>query len=206
MAQLPQPTYNVAANAEAPVLSLGHGHAGSRDYGLNPQVELTTGTFAIANDSQRGASILAYMNFSWIMEGSLAGAQGPTSTRDITFLKLQDITAVIRMEENTISTEPWQMVELYEPVPDFMPPTIEQIDRMVNFIEEQIETWERPVVVSCAAGIGRTGTVLACYFVKVGYESQAAIDYVRQLRPGSIQTRGQEDAVHQFARFLEGGE
>ena len=148
---------------------------------------------------------MAYMNFSWIMEGSLAGAQGPTNTRDITFLKLQDITAVIRMEKNTISTEPWQMVELYEPVPDFMAPTIEQIDRMVNFIEEQIETWERPVVVSCAAGIGRTGTVLACYFVKVGYEAQAAIDYVRQLRPGSIQTRGQEDAVHQFARYLEGG-
>ena len=146
---------------------------------------------------------MAYMNFSWIIEGTLAGSQGPTSTRDITFLKLNDVLAVIRMEEHTISTEPWQMVELYEPVPDFMPPTMEQIDRMVNFIEEQIENWDRPVVVSCAAGIGRTGTVLACYFVKVGYEPQAAIDYIRQLRPGSIQTRDQEEAVHNFAKHIE---
>jgi atypical dual specificity phosphatase len=146
---------------------------------------------------------VAYLNFSWILEGSLAGAQGPTNARDITFLKLQDIQAVIRMDENTISTEPWEMLELYEPVPDFTAPTVAQIDRMVQFIEAQIETWERPIVVTCAAGLGLTGTVLACYFVGTGYEPQAAVDYVRQLRPGSIQTRDQEEAVHQYAKYLK---
>jgi atypical dual specificity phosphatase len=149
---------------------------------------------------------VTYMNFSWVLEGSLAGAQGPTNTRDITFLKLNDILAVVRMEENTISTEPWQLLDMYEPVPDFMAPTIDQIDRMVNFVEEQIDTWERPVVVTCAAGIGRTGTILACFFVKVGYQPQEAIDYVRQQRPGSIQSRDQEDAVHQYAKYLKGGQ
>lgn len=144
---------------------------------------------------------LVYMNFSWIIEGTLAGAQGPTSPRDITFLKLQDIASVIRMEENTISTEPWQMFELYEPVRDFSAPTMDQIDRMVKFIEAEIETWERPIVVTCAAGIGRTGTVLACYFVSVGYSSQNAIDYIRQLRPGSIQTAEQEQAVRDFFEY-----
>ena len=145
---------------------------------------------------------MAYMNFSWIIEGTLAGAQGPTSTRDITFLKLQEIASVIRMEENTISTEPWQMIELYEPVPDFAAPDLDQIDRMVKFIEAEIENWERPVVVTCAAGIGRTGTILACYFASVGYAAQRAIDYVRQLRPGSIQTPEQEQAVHDYADYL----
>ena len=146
---------------------------------------------------------MAYMNFSWVLEGCLAGAQGPASTRDITFLKLQEIQAVVRMEENTLSVAPWQMVELYEPVPDFTAPDIEQIDRMVKFLEAQIETWERPVVVTCAAGLGRTGTVLAGYFVGVGYEPQGAIDYVRQLRPGSIQTRDQEEVVHRYAKYLK---
>lgn len=143
-----------------------------------------------------------YMNFSWIIEGTLAGAGGPTSTRDITFLKLKEIQAVIRMEEQTISTEPWQMIEMYESVPDFTPPQMDQIHRMVRFIEDQIETWEHPVVVTCAAGLGRTGTVLACYFVGAGYEPQAAIDYVRLLRPGSIQTREQEEVIRQYAEFL----
>jgi atypical dual specificity phosphatase len=145
---------------------------------------------------------LGYLNFSWIIEGTLAGAGGPTSSRDITFLKLQEIQAVVRMEEQTISTEPWQMTELYEPVPDFAPPQLDQIHRMVRFIEDEIETWEHPVVVTCAVGLGRTGTVLACYFVGAGYEPQAAIDYVRLLRPGSIETSQQEEAIRQYAEFL----
>jgi len=143
------------------------------------------------------------MNFSWILEGSLAGAQGPTSPRDITFLKLQEVQAVIRMEENTISTEPWQMIELYEPVADFTAPKMDQIDRMVKFIEDQVETWEHPVVVTCAAGMGRTGTILACYLVSTGYDPTTAIEFIRQRRPGSIQTRDQEEAVRQYAEFLK---
>ncbi len=146
--------------------------------------------------------ILSYLNFSWFVEGSLAGAQGPTSSRDIVFYKLQDILAIVRMEEKTISGEPWELVELYEPVPDMSVPSMEQIDRMVRFIEDQIETWERPVVVTCRAGQGRTGTILACYMVHVGHQPDRAISMVREVRPGSIEGLGQEHAVHQFAEFV----
>ncbi len=144
-----------------------------------------------------------HLNFSWILEGSLAGAQGPTTPRDLMFFKRNDILAVLRMEERTISGEPWNLVDMFEPVPDFTPPTLEQIQRMVAFIEAQIETWERPVVVTCHAGVGRTGTVLACYLVSTGYAPREAILFVRDRRPGSIQTRPQEEAVHNYADFLK---
>ena len=142
---------------------------------------------------------MEYLNFSWVLEGYLAGAMGPTSRRDLMFFYRQDIRAVLRMEENTISAELWQMYDMYEPVNDFSAPTLEQIDRMARWIEDQIENWERPVVVTCHAGIGRTGTVLAAYLVYMGYEPQTAIDTVRELRPRSIQTREQEQAVHDYA-------
>ena len=60
---------------------------------------------------------MQHLNFSWLLEGSLAGAQGPTSRRDLMFLKLRDIAAVIRMEEDTISGEALELADLYEPVP-----------------------------------------------------------------------------------------
>ena len=142
---------------------------------------------------------MEYLNFGWVLEGCLAGAMGPTSRRDLIFFSRQDIRAVLRMERNTISAELWNMHDLYEPVPDFAAPTLAQIDRMTRWIEDQIENWERPVVVTCHAGIGRTGTVLACYMVYTGYAPQTAIDLVRELRPRSIQTREQEQAVFDYA-------
>lgn len=144
-----------------------------------------------------------FRNFSWILPGALAGAMGPTERRHLIYFERLDITAVVRMEDQTISAEPWGFGELFEPVPDFEAPSVEQIDRIVNFVEQQIETWERPTVVTCAAGIGRTGTVLASYLVNTGWEPGEAISYIRQLRPGSIQTASQEEAVREYAKFVK---
>jgi atypical dual specificity phosphatase len=146
---------------------------------------------------------LAYLNFSWVLEGYLAGAEGPTRRRDLIFLKMKGIAAIIRMEEMTISGEADELVDYFEPVPDFHPPNPQQIERMVRFIEEQSEKWERPVVVTCHAGIGRTGTVLACYLVHAGYKPGNAVNLIRKLRPGSIQTREQEKAVLEYYQLLE---
>ena len=144
-----------------------------------------------------------FRNFSWILTGSLAGAMGPTERRHLIYFERNDITAIVRMEEQTISAEPWGFEELFDPVPDFEAPSVEQIDRIVNFVEQQIETWERPTVVTCAAGIGRTGTILASYLVNTGWEADEAIDYIRQLRPGSIQTASQEQSVREYAAFVK---
>ena len=145
---------------------------------------------------------MEYLNFSWVIHGSLAGAQGPVQNRDLVFLKLRDVRAIVRMDSQTVSGESAELVDFFEPVPDFTAPSLDQIERIVGFISQQIETWERPVAVTCRAGLGRTGTVLACYLVHEGYSADKAINLVRELRPNSIETGKQEDAVHQYAESL----
>lgn len=143
------------------------------------------------------------MNFGWVLENELAGSQGPTSVDDLSFLYHQGVRAVIRMEELTISARSAKAVDLldmFEPVPDFTPPEPDQILRMIEFIDEQTAA-DRPVVVSCYAGIGRTGTVLACYLIHRGQQPTDAITKVRELRPGSIQTLDQEAAVYAYAAW-----
>ncbi len=148
------------------------------------------------------------MNFSWVIDGELGGSQGPAAYHDLFFLYSQGVRAVIRMEERTIPARGEGMadlVDMFEPVPDFTPPTMEQTRRMVAFIDEQTAAG-KPVAVSCYAGVGRTGTVLACYLVHRGAAPQDAVRRVRELRPGSIQTREQEAAVNQYAEEEDPGE
>jgi hypothetical protein len=56
------------------------------------------------------------------------------------------------------------------------------------------------VEVGCIAGIGRTGTVLACMVVLTGLDAPSAVAWVRaNYRPRAVETAAQEDWVSWFA-------
>ena len=91
---------------------------------------------------------------------------------------------------------------LHMPTDDLSAPDIEKIDTTVDFIHERINKNES-VMVHCAAGIGRTGTILACYLVKhQNYSAKDAINKVRKKRPGSIQSESQEIAISLYEKYI----
>jgi ADP-ribosyl-[dinitrogen reductase] hydrolase len=59
------------------------------------------------------------------------------------------------------------------------------------------------VVVHCKGGLGRAGTVAARLLVELGWEPSKAISAVRQVRPGAIETGGQQDYVLGLATCSE---
>ena len=141
------------------------------------------------------------MNFGWVLDNEVGGAQGPAGMQDLFYLHQQGVRAVVRMERRTIPADGNGLLDItdfFEPVPDFTAPEPEQIARMLTFIDAQVDAG-RPVAVTCYAGIGRTGTVLACYLVSRGAEPADAVAEVRRRRPGSIQTPEQEAAVYRYA-------
>jgi atypical dual specificity phosphatase len=93
---------------------------------------------------------------------------------------------------------PESMRHLHLPVPDMTAPPPDLVDRAMAFIQELIDDG-RAVAVHCGAGIGRTGTILACYLVHLGLDAGEAIRRVRERRPGSIETRDQEETVRRYA-------
>ena len=59
---------------------------------------------------------------------------------------------------------------------------------------------QQAVAVHCRYGLGRVGTMLACYLVKTtNCDAQEAISIVRRKRPGSIETQEQEKLVQRFS-------
>jgi len=151
---------------------------------------------------------MATANFSWIIDGKLAGHSAPSSIDDLMWLKDQGINALVRMiESDKAIVKQKQITDLgmwdcHEPVPDFEAPEHNQINKVINFINTSLSA-QRPVGVSCKAGLGRTGTILACYLVSQGYDTLAAINEIRNKRPGSIETKGQENAVKAYASTID---
>lgn len=60
-----------------------------------------------------------------------------------------------------------------------------------------------PVAVHCMAGLGRTGTILACFLAAREMPANNAIIIIREWRPGSIETFEQEAVVYKYERLIQ---
>ncbi len=140
-------------------------------------------------------------NFSWLIEGEIAGMAKPASSvYDFEFLKDNGFEAVVSLSEFSLSEvliEEFGFTVKHIPVRDFEAPTLEQIEDFVAFAENARSEGKK-LVVHCDAGIGRTGTMLACYLVSKGYNAADAIEEVRAKRPGSLETIEQEEVVLKY--------
>ncbi len=146
--------------------------------------------------------------FSWVEKPLLAGLARPSDIEDLRWLRRQGIELLISLTEDRLRRD-WideaGLLSLHVPVEDMGAPTMEQIDHCLSAIQRAQER-HMGVAIHCGAGLGRTGTMLACYFIMKGMTAQDATAQVRRLRPGSIETREQEEAVREYARHCKKGQ
>jgi atypical dual specificity phosphatase len=142
--------------------------------------------------------------FTWIEADRLIASSYPHGAEDWARLRGAGVTMLLNLTE-----EPHQagirttlgITEIHIPVQDMSAPKAEQIDAAITAIRSTIAQ-SGVVAVHCHAGLGRTGTVLACWFVAMGAGAEEAVARVRSLRPGSVETEEQEAAVHAYAERI----
>jgi atypical dual specificity phosphatase len=140
--------------------------------------------------------------FSWIEKPLLAAMARPESPEELIWLREQGIEVLLSLTEDRPRrdwVEQAGLLVFHEPLEDMEAPSQDQLDRAVSAILRANER-NMGVAVHCGAGLGRTGVVLAAYFVAKGLTPSNAIGRVRRLRPGSIETDEQAEAVELYAR------
>lgn len=146
--------------------------------------------------------MVAPSGFSWIDKPLLAAMARPAGPDDLAWLRRHGIEVLLSLTEERLRRD-WiddaGLLAYHEPLEDMEPPTQEQLEHCVSAIVRANER-KMGVAVHCGAGLGRTGVVLAAYFVARGLSADNAISRVRRLRPGSIETDEQAATIELFAR------
>lgn len=145
--------------------------------------------------------------FSWIDKPHLAALAQPDSPADLAWLRANGIDVLVTLTEFPLARN-WVndagLMAVHIPVLDMAAPTDRQLQLAIDAID-RAKSAGMGVAVHCLAGKGRTGTVLAGYFVSRGMSAAEAIRRVRELRPRSIETDDQEQAVYDLERRRKGG-
>ncbi len=143
-------------------------------------------------------------NFSFLIEGKLAGSARPGLLDDVNDdlreAASSGITGVVTLTEEPLAADAVSaagLTCLHLPIVDYQPPSVDQMQAAVAFIDREASAGGA-VLVHCTAGRGRTGTILAAYLIHRGATAGAAMSEVRKRRFGSIETHSQEQALEVF--------
>lgn len=137
----------------------------------------------------------------WVAPGVL-GCAYPRTERALAALSASGVRLLVNLHKRP--HDPARLGrhglrEVHLPVKDFAAPAPRQVEHGVDAILEALAAGEAAAV-HCGGGLGRTGTLLACYLASSkGYGAQEALRRVRALRPGSVETLAQLAAVRAWA-------
>lgn len=152
---------------------------------------------------------VAPKGFIWIVPKVLAGMRRPGLLGDLdeelAALKNLGVRHIVGLEEQrTVDADALArhgMSYLHVPIPDMDVPLVEEMESILDYIDTCSKRGDA-VAVHCRAGLGRTGTVLACYLIarkEMPYER--ALEQIRKLEPLFVQSQEQVKFLSAWEEF-----
>ena len=84
------------------------------------------------------------------------------------------------------------------PIIDGKIPTLTETQELISWLTPSLNQGKK-IVIHCAGGLGRAGTIAACYLISQGHTATDAISIVRKARsPRAIETSTQENFIQNF--------
>jgi atypical dual specificity phosphatase len=144
--------------------------------------------------------------FFWVIPGHLGGMPRPgiidDLDEDLDGLRRLGVTVLVTLEERRF-VDPTAvalhgMEPVHFPIPDMGAPAVGPTLALCRRIERLLRDGE-VVAVHCRAGLGRTGTILACQLIIAGKTACEALESVRAVNPRCVQSSAQVSFLGQLA-------
>jgi atypical dual specificity phosphatase len=146
--------------------------------------------------------------FAWLVNGQLAGTPWPGLIRavdyDLQLLKDIGVTRLFSLTDSPFDEHQasrFGIAVSHDSVIDMKPPGMSQALSICKRIYAAIQHGE-VIAVHCKAGLGRTGTVLAAYWIWLNrgkLSGETALREIRIRHPGWVQSKSQIDFINMFA-------
>ncbi|XP_076267935.1 dual specificity protein phosphatase 23-like [Rhynchophorus ferrugineus] len=143
-------------------------------------------------------------NFSWVIPNVLAATSCPETVNQLDFLRKEGIHHLVTLSPDHVPpiTNYNGLQWSYIPIIEFEAPSLDDIENFITICKKAREK-QQAIAVHCRAGRGRTGVMIACYFVYFQDMSpDTAIAQIRALRPWSVETYAQEASVRHYRDHL----
>lgn len=126
---------------------------------------------------------------------------------DLDRLRHQGVRAIVNLSaerpDNRQRLQAAQIDYLWLPVMDALPPTVDQIQCGLAWIEKQLNHGHT-IYIHCAAGMGRSTTLLACWYIYAhGMSVPQVLRFIKRRRPQVAPTRWQIRRMEEFASLVQ---
>lgn len=172
----------------------------------NPPTPLAEKFLTTGNCWPQSPSLSLPTHFRWIVPDLIAGMGKPGLLRDLDVdlesIGMAGITNLVSLTTQPVPPEKLQSFAIqgrHFYIKDMGVPSLNAAASVISSMEKKLKVGQS-VAYHCRAGLGRTGTMLACHLTWRGVPPQTAVEDIRKLQPAYIQNKTQLDFVFQFAK------
>eukprot|EP01114_Cavostelium_apophysatum_P015947 TRINITY_DN4451_c0_g1_i1.p1 TRINITY_DN4451_c0_g1~~TRINITY_DN4451_c0_g1_i1.p1 ORF type:complete len:501 (+),score=81.70 TRINITY_DN4451_c0_g1_i1:87-1589(+) len=173
-----------------------------------------------AFDIQREIEVRSKLDLNWIIEGKLAASCSPGYLSINGYIPALDdfadffadngISGIVRLNDPLYPSSFFTQKTIEHcdlPFSDGCIPSADLVSSFLEFVDRHVDSG-MAVVVHCRGGIGRTGTLIACYLMRsFKFTALEAIGFLRLRRPGSVSSMQQQflmEMEEQIWKLAEG--
>jgi protein-tyrosine phosphatase len=135
-----------------------------------------------------------------VLPNKLYGMPAPEE-KDLENLTQAGIKSIVCLLEDNSNIKAYNkngFESLWLPVADNEAPTFEQVEKLVEFIDEQNQK-NNPVAIHCQGGRGRTGTAIASYLISKGDSFEEAMNKIDEKQLNAIKKDFQINFLKELA-------